>query len=142
MKNVKTLIDTYSYLLKILLKNAPAIVILVFGLSILFGLLAPFSVFVNSNLFNLGLKVAQGEVGFGELIPFLVLFVVAALAPGLIDLFVDGFAEARSQLVLRSAFRGEMLQKLKKDHEPLVPGPDDSPFAFKTCCRLVVGEVY
>jgi ATP-binding cassette subfamily B protein len=114
MKNVSTLIDTYRYLLKILLKNAPAIVILVFGLSILFGLLAPFGVFVNSNLFNLGLKVAQGEVGFGELIPFLVLFVVAALAPGLIDLFVDGFAEARSQLVLRSAFRGEMLQKLKK----------------------------
>ncbi|HCT36703.1 MAG TPA: hypothetical protein DF292_06705, partial [Firmicutes bacterium] len=114
MKNVSALIDTYRYLLKILLKNAPAIVILVFGLSILFGLLAPFGVFVNSDLFNLGLKVAQGEVGFGALIPFLVLFVVAALAPGLIDLFVDGFAEARSQLVLRSAFRGEMLQKLKK----------------------------
>lgn len=114
MKNVSTLIDAYRYLLKILLRNAPAIVILVFGLAILSGLLTPFGVFVNSNLFNLSLEVAQNEVNFSALTPFLLLFVISALAPNLIDLFINGFAEARSQLVLRSAFRGEMLQKLKK----------------------------
>ena len=114
MKNVSTLIDTYRYLLRILLKNAPTIVILVFGMAVLSGLLAPFGVFVNSNLFDISLKVAQNEVSFSALTPFLILFVITALTPNLISLFIDVFAEARSLLVLRSAFRGEMLQKLKK----------------------------
>lgn len=114
MKNFGRLIETYKYLLKILLKNAPAIVFLVFFASVLSGLIAPLSVFVNSNVFNISLQIAGNEADFSSLIPFLVLFVVCALIPNLISLFMDGIATPRSMLVLRSAFRGEMLQKLKR----------------------------
>ena len=114
MKNVGALIDTYKYLLKILMKNAPSIVFLVFVFSILAGLLAPFGVYVNSQVFNLSLAIAVNEADFRTLIPFLILFVICTLTPNLISLYMDGIAEPRSILVLRSAFRGEMLQKLKR----------------------------
>lgn len=114
MKNVGTILDTYRYLLRILSKNAPVVVVLVFAASVALGLLQPFGVFVNSRLFNLSLAAAQGEVGLAALTPYFLLFVAASLAPNLLHLFVYGYAEPRCLLVLRSAFRGEMLQKLKR----------------------------
>lgn len=114
MKNLSTIIDTYRYLFKIMIRHAPLIVIAVLLLAVLSGLVAPFSVYVNSNIFNIGLEVAAQEKEFASLIPFLILFVFSTLAPNLITLFIDGCLEPRSVLIFRTAFKGEMLQKLKR----------------------------
>ena len=114
MKNVKRLIDTYKYFLGILMKNTPMIVVSVFVLAILTGFLSPLSVYVNTNIFNLGIAIAEGNAVFSQIVPFLVLFVACALLPNLFSLYRGGIAEPRSLLVLRSAFRAEMLQKLKR----------------------------
>src|SRR5690554_5157637 len=114
MKNLRVLMETYRYLLKILMQNAPFIVIFVFILSLISGLLAPFSVFVNSEILNAGLEIAAQQKEYATLLPLLGLFLFCALAPNLISMFIWGIAEPRSMLVLRSAFRSEMLQKLKR----------------------------
>lgn len=114
MKNLRVLGQTYKYLLKILMQNAPFIVIFVFILSLISGLLTPLSVFVNSEILNIGLEIAAQQKEYTTLLPLLGLFLFSALAPNLISMFIWGIAEPRSMLVLRSAFRSEMLQKLKR----------------------------
>ena len=114
MKNFGRLISTYKYLLSILMKNAPMIVISVFLISIVSGVLAPLNVYVNTNLFNISLSIASKEAAFSDLTPYIILFIILSLLPNIISLYIYGYAEPNSMLILRSTFRGEMLQKLKR----------------------------
>jgi ATP-binding cassette subfamily B protein len=75
----------------------------------------PLSVWVNSQIFNLGLAVASGDLQFIDYIPYLILFVVLALLPVVIgDLFVSSYIRPRGELIIRTAYKGKMLQKLKR----------------------------
>ena len=114
MKNTKRLFETYKFFLGILMKNIPVIVVSILVLSVLSGFLSPLSVYVNTNIFNLGIAIAEGNATFSEMIPFLILFILCAILPNLFRLYQLGVVEPRSILVLRSAFRAEMLQKLKR----------------------------
>ena len=64
MKNAKRLVDTYKYFLDILMKHAPLMVISVFVLAIVSGFLSPLSVYVNTNIFNVGISIAEGNSDF------------------------------------------------------------------------------
>jgi ATP-binding cassette subfamily B protein len=69
---------------------------------------------VNSKIFNLGLSAARGEITSTAYVPYLVLFAAIMLvSPLLRELFTDAYAEPRCQLVLRTVYKGKMLQKLK-----------------------------
>jgi ATP-binding cassette subfamily B protein len=91
------------------------VVIGAFIAAILCGVMTPLSVWTNTRVFNLGLDVAAGTLPFAAYIPYLVLFAVMALLPTLIDnFFIFGYISPRCQLILRTAYKGKMLRKLKK----------------------------
>ncbi|MDR2617379.1 MAG: ABC transporter ATP-binding protein/permease [Treponema sp.] len=112
---MKRILRAYKELLGILFAESPFVVIGVFAAAILSGALTPLSVWTNSRIFNLGLEVASGKLVFASYIPYLVLFGVLALLPVIItDFFIYSYVSPRCQLILRTAYKGKMLQKLKK----------------------------
>ncbi|MCL2060013.1 MAG: ABC transporter ATP-binding protein/permease [Oscillospiraceae bacterium] len=105
----------YRELLGILFAVSPFLVISVFVSAILTGAIVPVSVWVNSQIFNLGLLVASGEMPFARYIPYLALFVILALLPAVTgELFVSSYIRPRCELIIRTAYKGKMLQKLKR----------------------------
>ena len=128
--------SAYKYLLRILMKNIPILVVLVFATAIIYGFLTPVQIYANSNIFNIGLRIAEGKAEFSELTPFLILFAVYALAPRFIELLVHGFISQRTTLVLRSAIRGEMLNKLEKMKYSHLENEQSMEIIDKTYTRL------
>ena len=110
---MKRIFRAYRDLLGIIFAKAPVMVALTFFVTIVSGLLVPFGVYVNQNVFDGGLAVAGGEMGFADYSVYLVLFVVAALLPSVIGGFVFNYVQPRSLLILRTAYRERMLKKLK-----------------------------
>jgi len=112
---MKKIFSSYRELLGILYGESPFVVISVFVSAVISGAVIPLSVWVNGQIFNRGVAVAKGEAGFDGIVPYLVLFVAFALLPVVIgDFYIFGYAEPRSQLILRTAYKGRMLQKLKR----------------------------
>ena len=112
---MKRLYKAYRELLGILFAESPFVVILVFVSAILTGAIVPVSIWVNSQIFNIGLLVASGEMPFTGYIPYLVLFVILMLLPVVTgELFVSSYIRPRVELIIRTAYKGKMLQKLKK----------------------------
>ncbi|MCL2664269.1 MAG: ABC transporter ATP-binding protein/permease [Defluviitaleaceae bacterium] len=111
---MKRIFTAYKDLLSIIFKEAPVMVVLTFICAVVTGLLTPIGVYVNQNVFDGGLAVAAGTMRFEDYTVYLVLFVAVALLPNIIyDLFVFNYVQPRSLLVLRTAYKGRMLQKLK-----------------------------
>ncbi len=112
---MKRIFSAYRELLSIIYQESPFVVLSAIIAAIIMGAAAPVSIWVNSQIFNLGLLVAGGTMQFASYIPYLVLFVILMLLPVVVgDLFIYGYVEPRSQLILRTAYKGKMLQKLKK----------------------------
>jgi ATP-binding cassette subfamily B protein len=112
---MKRIFSAYRELLGIIYTESPFVVLSAFIASVIMGATAPVSIWVNSQIFNLGLSVAGGTAPFASYIPYLVLFVIMMLLPVVVgDLFIYGYVEPRSQLILRTAYKGKMLQKLKR----------------------------
>ncbi len=112
---MKRIFKAYKELLGILYAQSPFVVLSAFFAAVLTGAVIPLSIWVNSQIFNLGLSVASGAMPFAAYIPYLGLFVVMTLLPVVVgDLFIYGYIEPRSQLILRTAFKGKMLKKLEK----------------------------
>ena len=110
---MKRIYAAYRELLGILFSESPLVVIVVLAAAVVYGALTPFSTWVSANVFNGAVSVAQGAA-FSTLTPFLILFVVTALLPNLLVLLQWYYAEPRSQLILRTAYKGKMIEKLKK----------------------------
>ena len=88
-------------------------VAMTFVLAIVSGALSFASPLVNQHIVDDGLQVASGAMAFGDYIPWLALLVVTMVLPPVIDeLCVFGYIEPRSQLILNTDYKGEMLQKL------------------------------
>lgn len=114
-KKFKGLLKAYGQLLNEIYKKAPIMVILTFIMSIVIGLMTPLFIFVNTHIFNDGIAIAQGKMTFKEYTPYLVLFVVVTILPSVIELvFIYGYVQPRSMLILRTSLKGRMLQKIKK----------------------------
>lgn len=112
---MKRLLKAYEDLLGTIYREAPIMVVLTFIAAIVSGLLTPLAIFVNSHIFNDGISVASGKMAFAQYIPYLVLFVIIAILPSIInEVFIYGYVEPRAQLIIRTTFRGKMLQKIKK----------------------------
>jgi len=112
---MKRIFKAYRELIGILYGESRFVVIAIFASAILTGVIVPVSVWVNSQIFNLGLLVAAGEMQFTSYIPYLVMFVLLMLLPVITgDLFVSSYIRPRCDLILRTALKGKMLTKLKK----------------------------
>ena len=115
-QKLKRLFSAYGFLLGTLYQTAPVMVIMTFVAPVLLGVTQPqLTLYANSHIFNDGLLVAQGKMAFGQYSFLLVLFALTALLPPVVnDIFIGGYVQFRSLLILRSAFREKMLQKIKR----------------------------
>lgn len=115
MKNAKNVLATYRQLLGIIGRRAPVMVALAFVAAIVCGTLNFAGTFVNRRIIDDGILVAAGEMVFADYIPWLAMLVVTmALPPVLEGLFIYGYVEPRSQMILNTDYKGEMLKKLKR----------------------------
>ncbi|MDD5190098.1 MAG: ABC transporter ATP-binding protein [Dehalococcoidales bacterium] len=114
-QKLKRLFKAYGELLGEIYKQAPGMVVLTFVAAIISGLFTPVSIFVNTHIFNDGISVAKGQMTFGQYTPYIVLFVLVTILPNIItNIFVYGYVEPRSLLILRTALKGRMLEKIKR----------------------------
>ncbi|NLC20084.1 MAG: ABC transporter ATP-binding protein, partial [Clostridiales bacterium] len=110
---MKRIFMAYKELIGIIYAEAPIMVVLTFACSIISGFLTPLGVYINRNVFDGGLAVAKGEMTFSEYSIFLVLFIIIAILPSVLSEFIYVYVERRSLLILRTAYKSRMLQKLK-----------------------------
>lgn len=110
---MKRIFAAYRDLISIICAEAPLMVIITFVLTALSGVLTPFSVYVNQRVFDGGLAVARSEMAFSQYSIYLFLFVFVSVLPGIIGSVIYGYVEPRSLLILRTAYRARMLEKLK-----------------------------
>lgn len=109
---MKRIFKAYKDLINIIFSESPWLVILTFLCTVISGILTPIGVYANQNVFDGGLAVARGDMAMEDYIVFLVLFVVTALLPQIIQGIIFQFVEPRSQLILKTAYKGRMLRKL------------------------------
>ena len=110
---MKRILAAYKDLIGIIYAQAPVMVILTFLAAIISGALSPLGVLVNQRIFDGGLAVAGGEMAFSGYSRYLVLFVVIAILPTLLNGYLWNYVENTSLLILRTAYKSRMLQKLK-----------------------------
>lgn len=110
---MKRIFKAYQDLIGIIFRESPGIVFLTCACTVLYGMLTPFRIYVNQNVFDGGLAVANGQMAFSDYVLFLVLFIVTALLPEILDGVIYNFVEPRSLLILRTAYKARMLGKLK-----------------------------
>ena len=110
---MKRILAAYKDLLGIIYAEAPVMVILTFLVSVMLGLIVPLGVFVNQRIFDGGLAVAGGEMAFSNYSVYLVLFVVISILPALLNGYLWEYVSNTSLLILRTAYKSRMLQKLK-----------------------------
>lgn len=110
---MKRIFAAYKDLIGIIFRESPWIVVLTFVCTVITGVLTPLGIYVNQNIFDGGLAVAEGKLAFSNYALFLVLFVIMAILPELIDGIVYQYVQPRSLLILRTTYRARMLKKLK-----------------------------
>lgn len=110
---MRRILIAYRDLLGIIFSEAPVMVLLTICLSIISGLLAPINIYVNQNVFDGGLAVAKGDITFYDYSIFLVLYIIVAILPYIINGAINNYVQPRSLLILRTAYKARMLKKLK-----------------------------
>ncbi|MGE5527535.1 MAG: hypothetical protein ACM3X6_00110, partial [Patescibacteria group bacterium] len=112
---MKRIVRAYRDILTIMFAEAPLMVMGVFAAALLYGAINSASVWLNGRVFDTALGIARGVMAFGAIIPYLVAFIFVGVLPILLnDLFIYSYVEARAQLILRSSYKGKMIQKLKR----------------------------
>lgn len=110
---MKRIFAAYKDLIGIIYAEAPVMVVLTFFCTFISGLLTPFGIYINQNVFDKGLAVASGGLRFSDYSIYLILFAAAALLPSLLGEIIFNYVQPRSLLILRTAYKSRMLQKLK-----------------------------
>lgn len=82
--------------------------------SVVSGVAASVFVWVNAKVLDFGIVVAQKNMTFGAYAVYLVLFCGCLLLPQLVNILLRSYIEPASVLILRTFFKGKMLQKLKR----------------------------
>ena len=111
---MKRIQSAYKDLFTILSSTNPFLVPLAFALAVLSGVLPPVFVLASERLMTDGLSIARGELAFSAIVPTMLVFIVSAVLPDLLNLLQQVYVEPQTELIFRSAYKGRMLQKLKK----------------------------
>ena len=110
---MKRIYAAYRDLLGIIFRENPIVIAAVMVAALAGGALTPFAAWVNAQILNGAIEVTRGA-DFSLLTPYLIMFVAASLLPNLRTAVIWQYAEPRSQLILRTAYKGRMIEKLKK----------------------------
>lgn len=78
------------------------------------GVSTPLLVWANAKVLDLGIAVAQKRMAFDTYIIYLGLFCAFLLIPQIANVILRSYIEPESMLILRTSFKGKMLQKLKR----------------------------
>lgn len=78
------------------------------------GIASPVSVWANAKVLDLGIAVAQKRLPFRIYTVYLALFCLCLLLPQVVNILLQSYIEPASKLILRTFFKGKMLQKLKR----------------------------
>ena len=78
------------------------------------GVSTPLLVWANAKVLDLGIAVAQKRMAFDTYIIYLGLFCTFLLIPQIANVILRSYIEPESMLILRTSFKGKMLQKLKR----------------------------
>ena len=133
---MKRLIREYRELLPLFWAESPWLVILTFVSGLAMGIIPPFSVWLNSRVFDMGLSVAAKETPFWQYIPYLAAFVVSALLPAAAgDLLLERHVRPGCRLVLHREYKGRMLEKLKRIQYGYLEREDSREIIDKACDR-------
>lgn len=90
-------------------------VVMTFVLAAASGAFQVTSIVANRHIIDDGLRVAAGEMTFLQYAPWLALMVLSMMAQPLIwGQFCFGYVKPRSQMILNTSYKGEMLKKLKR----------------------------
>lgn len=112
---LKRILTAYRKLLGILAAEAPIMVILTFVVSFVIGLTKLLAIIVNRHIFDDGLALAQGRITMEAYVPYIIGFILLTILPPMLnDVFIFGFVEPRAKLIMRTAFKGQMLKKLER----------------------------
>lgn len=112
---MKRICKAYSQIFHILAADSPFLIAAALISAVITGVASPLLLVVNSQVFDMGLQVAAGEAGFSAYLPCLALYVVLALLPVFAgDIFISSFIKPRCRLLLRTAYKGMLLKKLKR----------------------------
>lgn len=134
---MKRIYKTYGQILRILFADSPFLVIAAFSSAILSGVASPLLLLVNSQVFDMGLKVAAGETDFSAYLPCLFFYVVLALLPVFIgDIFISSVIKPRCRLILRTSYKGMLLKKLKRLRYEHLENKDSVEIIDKTYHRV------
>jgi len=115
MENVRKVLKTYKKILTVIGREAPVMVVMTFVLAAASGAFQVTSIVANRHIIDDGLRVAAGEMTFLQYAPWLALMVLSMMAQPLIwGQFCFGYVEPRSQMILNTSYKGEMLKKLKR----------------------------
>jgi ATP-binding cassette subfamily B protein len=113
--NPRRILNAYKKLLGIIAAEAPVMVVLTFVTAFGLGVMRWLTLIVNRHIFDQGLALAQGQITFDRYLVTLVAFVLLALLPPILhDVYIYGFVQPRALLILRTAFKGQMLKKLER----------------------------
>ena len=78
------------------------------------GIASPVSVWANAKVLDLGIAVAQKSMAFSAYAVYLGLFCLCLLLPQAVNILLQSYIEPARTLILRTSFKGKMLQKLKR----------------------------
>jgi len=134
---VKRIWNVYRQILGILSASEPLLIAAAFVSAVLTGIASPLLLVVNSRIFDMGLQVAVGTVSFGAYLPWLFCYVVLALLPVLLgDVFTSRFIAPRCRLILRTSYKGQLLQKLKRIRYAHMEDRESAEIIDKTYHRM------
>ncbi len=138
MENIRKILKTYKKLLTIIARRAPVMVAMTFVACAGLGVVDLLSPIVNRHVLDDGLQVAGGAMTFGEYVPWLVLLALSYLIKPILDnLFIFGYVEPRSQMILNTDYKGEMLKKLKRMKYEHFENPEDVEIIDKATSRAM-----
>lgn len=94
-------------------QGRPGLIVMCFLAAVISGVISPLFVFANAKVLDLGVLVAQQKMPIEDYLVYLVLFCVCLFLPQFVNVLM-GYIEPASALVLRTSYKGKMLQKLKR----------------------------
>lgn len=110
---MKRIISAYKEIIAIIYSQRPFVVLSCIFIALLSGAINPLLVWVSEEVFNRGIDVALGKLTLEAYIPILILFLMCMLLPQVFTLFQNLYIWPNSRLIIKTAYKGKMLQKLQ-----------------------------
>lgn len=111
---MKKFFGVFKDILDIVYNKKSSLVVLCTIGAVIVGILNVGLTWVNSNIINMGLEVANGTLEFTGYAPYLIILLVCMVLPPILNTMQVTYIQPMSEMIFRDSYKGEMLKKLKK----------------------------